>query len=195
MQRFLQIRSLHAAASVIGIIHDHKSFPEFLVPSYVKAEIAVHWNPPYDRKQGCHPCLHLLIKYSTNSKKEISTCVAGIIVAVVETMEVAAMAAVAMAVDAEVTAGADAVIIAEAGVGITGAVAALADGTGIQEKHSEMVSVMVMMPVSVMDSGKDGTMTAGQADLVVLDGRMKAVDAAEFNIGGFMPPIILPSII
>ena len=111
--------------------------------------------------------------------------------AVVETMEVAAMAAVEMAVDAEVTAGADAVIIAEAGV--TGAVAALADGTGIQEKHSEMVSVMVMMPVSVMDSGKDGTMTAGQADLVVLDGRMKAVDAAEFNIGGFMPPIILLS--
>ena len=86
-------------------------------------------------------------------------------------MEVAAMAAVEMAVDAEVTAGADAVIIAEAGVGITGAVAALADGTGIQEKHSEMVSVMVMMPVSVMDSGKDGMMTAGQADLVVLDGR------------------------
>ena len=85
--------------------------------------------------------------------------------------------------------------LAEAGVGITGAVAALADGTGIQEKHSEMVSVMVMMPVSVMDSGKDGTMTAGQADLVVLDGRMKAVDADEFNIGGFMPPIILPSII
>lgn len=115
--------------------------------------------------------------------------------AVVETMEVAAMAAVEMAVDAEVTAGADAVIIAEAGVGITGAVAALADGTGIQEKHSEMVSGMVMMPVSVMDSGKDRTMTAGQADLVVLDGRMKAVDAAEFNIGGFMPPIILPSII
>ena len=103
--------------------------------------------------------------------------------AVVETMEVAAMAAVEMAVDAE------------AGAGITGVVAALADGTGIQEKHSEMVSVMVMMPVSVMDSGKDGTMTAGQADLVVLDGRMKAVDAAEFNIGGFMPPIILPSII
>ena len=115
--------------------------------------------------------------------------------AVVETMEVAAMAAVEMAVDAEVTAGADAVIIAEAGVGITGAVAALADGTGIQEKHSEMVSVMVMMPVCVMDSGKDGMMTAGQADLVVLDGRMEAVDAAEFNIGGFMPPIILPSII
>ena len=34
-----------------------------------------------------------------------------------------------------------------------------------------------------------------EPDLVVLDGRMKAVDAAEFNIGGFMPPIILPSII
>ena len=115
--------------------------------------------------------------------------------AVVETMEVAAMAAVEMAVDAEVTAGADAVIIAEAGAGITGAVAALADGTGIQEKHSEMVSVMVMMPVSVMDSGKDRTMTAGQADLVVLDGRMEAGDPAEVNIGGFMPPIILPSII
>ena len=79
-------------------------------------------------------------------------------------MEVAAMAAVEMAVDAEVTAGADAVIIAEAGVGITGAVAALADGTGIQEKHSEMVSVMVMMPVSVMDSGKDGIRTTDLED-------------------------------
>ena len=84
--------------------------------------------------------------------------------AVVETMEVAAMAAVEMAVDAEVTAGADAVIIAEAGAGITGAVAALADGTGIQEKHSEMVSVMVMMPVSVMDSGKDGIRTTDLED-------------------------------
>ena len=79
-------------------------------------------------------------------------------------MEIAAMAAVEMAVDAEVTAGADAVIIAEVGVGITGAVAALADGTGIQEKHSEMVSVMVMMPVSVMDSGKDGIRTTDLED-------------------------------
>ena len=70
-----------------------------------------------------------------------------------------------------------------------------ADGTGITGKHSVTDSVKAMMPVSVMDSGKDGTMTAGQADLVVPDGRMKAVDAAEFNIGGFMPPIILPSII
>ena len=98
-------------------------------------------------------------------------------------MEVAAMAAVEMAVDAEVTAGADAVIIAEAGVGITGAVAALADGTGIQEKHSEMVSVMVMMPVSVMDSGKDGTMTADRADLEVLEVRgdreMAAIPGAD----------------
>ena len=54
--------------------------------------------------------------------------------------------------------------LAEAGVGITGAVAALADGTGIQEKHSEMVSVMVMMPVSVMDSGKDGIRTTDLED-------------------------------
>ena len=43
--------------------------------------------------------------------------------------------------------------------------------------------------------GQQLDVAAGQADLVVLDGRMKAVDAAEFNIGGFMPPIILPSII
>ena len=100
--------------------------------------------------------------------------------AVVETMEVAAMAAVEMAVDAEVTAGADAVTIAEAGAGITGAVAALADGTGIQEKHSEMVSVMVMMPVSVMDSGKDGTMTADRADQEVRgDREMAAIPGAD----------------
>lgn len=69
MRRFRQLWSLHTAASVIGIFHDHKSFPEFLVPSYVKAETAVHWNLSYDRKQGCHPCLRLLIRYSTNSKK------------------------------------------------------------------------------------------------------------------------------
>ena len=69
MRRFGQMWSLHTAAPAIGIIHDHKSFPEFLVPSYVKAETAVHWNLSYDRKQGCHPCLRLLIRYSTNSKK------------------------------------------------------------------------------------------------------------------------------
>ena len=94
-----------------------------------------------------------------------------------------------------VTIVAASVITAAAGAGITGDVAVPADGTGITGKHSVTDSVKAMMPVSVMDSGKDGTMTAGQADLVVLDGRMKAVDAAEFNIGGFMPPIILPSII
>ena len=43
--------------------------------------------------------------------------------------------------------------------------------------------------------GQQLDVAAGQADLVVLDGRMKAVDAAEFNIGGFMATIILPSII
>ena len=79
--------------------------------------------------------------------------------------------------------------------GITGDGAVPADGTGITGKHSVTDSVKDMMPASAMDSGKDGMMTAGQADLVVLDGRMEAVDAAEFNIGGFMPPIILPSII
>ena len=94
-----------------------------------------------------------------------------------------------------VTIVAASVITAAAGAGITGDVAVPADGTGITGKHSVTDSVKAMMPVSVMDSGKDGTMTAGQADLVVLDGRMKAVDADEFNIGGFMPPIILPSII
>ena len=94
-----------------------------------------------------------------------------------------------------VTIVAASVITAAAGAGITGDVAVPADGTGITGKHSVTDSVKAMMPVSVMDSGKDGMMTAGQADLVVLDGRMEAVDAAEFNIGGFMPPIILPSII
>ena len=94
-----------------------------------------------------------------------------------------------------VTIVAASVITAAAGAGITGDVAVPADGTGITGKHSVTDSVKDMMPASAMDSGKDGTMTAGQADLVVLDGRMKAVDAAEFNIGGFMPPIILPSII
>ena len=92
-----------------------------------------------------------------------------------------------------VTIVAASVITAAAGAGITGDVAVPADGTGITGKHSVTDSVKAMMPVSVMDSGKDGTMTAGQADLVVLDGRMKAVDTAEFNIGGFMPPIILLS--
>ena len=93
------------------------------------------------------------------------------------------MAAVEMAVDAEVTAGADAVIIAEAGAGITGDVAVPADGTGITGKHSVTDSVKAMMPVSVMDSGKDGTMTADRADLEVRGGREMAAipgaDAAE----------------
>lgn len=172
------MRSLHAAASVIGIIHTHKSFPEFLVPSYVKAETAVHWNSSYGWKQGCHPCLYLLIRYSTNSKKEISICVAGMVAvtivadaAVVEIMEDAAMDAMVvaeMAADAEVTAVVAAVITAAAGAGTTGAGAAPADGTGIQEKLSVMVSGKAMMPVSVMASGKAGTMTADREGLEVL---------------------------
>ncbi len=171
------MRSLHTAASVIGIIHDHKSFPDFLVPSYVNTETAVHWNSPYDGKQGCHPCLHLLIRYTTNSKKEISICVAG-------------MVAVTIAAAAEIME--DAAMDAAAAV-TTGDGTAPVDGTGMQEKHSEMASVMVMMPVSVMVSGKGRTMTEGRADLVVRGSRMKTVDAAELNIGGFMPPIILPA--
>ena len=151
--------SLHTAAPAIGIIHDHKSFPEFLVPSYVKAETAVHWNLSYDRKQGCHPCLRLLIRYSTNSKKEISICVAGMVV---------------------VTIVAASVITAAAGAGITGDVAVPADGTGITGKHSVTDSVKAMMPVSVMDSGKDGTMTADRADLEVRgDREMAAIPGAD----------------
>ena len=99
---------------------------------------------------------------------------------VVEIMKDAAMAAEETDAGAVEMAVADAIITAAAGV-TTGDGAAPVDGTGIQEKHSEMVSVMVMMPVSAMDSGKAGTMTADRADLVdqeVRDGRMKAVDAA-----------------
>ena len=187
------MRSLHAAASVIGIIHDHKSFPEFLVPSYVKAETAVHWNPPYDRKQGCHPCLHLLIRYSTNNKKEISICVAGMVavtiaavVAVVEIMEDAAMDAAETDADVVEMAVADAIITAAAVDRITGDVAVPADGIGITGKHSAMDSAKAMMPVSVMDSGKDGTMTVDLADLELLVVRggqgmavIPGVDAAE----------------
>ena len=112
--------------------------------------------------------------------------------AVVEIMEDAAMAAIVvaeMAADAEVTVVVAAVITAEAGAGITGDVAVPADGTGITGKHSVMDSVKAMMPVSAMDSGKDGTMTADRADLVVLEvrgGRAMAVipgaDAAEQEI-------------
>ena len=190
------MRSLHAAASVIGIIHTHKSFPEFLVPSYVKAEIAVHWNLTYGGKQGCHPCLHLLIRYSTNSKKEISICVAGMVAVtivadavVVEIMEDAAMDAAETDADVVEMAVADAIITAAAGDGITGDAAVPADGTGITGKHSVTDSVKAMMRVSVMDSGKDGTMTADRADLVVLEVRggreMAAIpvaDAAEPEI-------------
>ena len=59
-----------------------------------------------------------------------------------------------------VTIVAASVITAAAGAGITGDVAVPADGTGITGKHSVTDSVKAMMPVSVMDSGKDGTMTA-----------------------------------
>ena len=82
-----------------------------------------------------------------------------------------------------VTIVAASVITAAAGAGITGDVAVPADGTGITGKHSVTDSVMVMMPVSVMDSGKDGTMTADRADLEVRGGREMAAipgaDAAE----------------
>lgn len=94
--------------------------------------------------------------------------------AVVEIMKDAAMDAIAvaeMAADAEVTAAVAAVITAAAGAGITGDVAAPADGTGITGKHSAMDSAKAMMPGSVMDSGKAGTMTADRADLVVLEVR------------------------
>ena len=78
-----------------------------------------------------------------------------------------------------VTIVAASVITAAAGAGITGDVAVPADGTGITGKHS----VKAMMPVSVMDSGKDGTMTADRADLEVRGGREMAAipgaDAAE----------------
>ena len=82
-----------------------------------------------------------------------------------------------------VTIVAASVITAAAGAGITGDVAVPADGTGITGKHSVTDSVKAMMPVSVMDSGKDGTMTADRADLEVRGGRAMAAipgaDAAE----------------
>ena len=82
-----------------------------------------------------------------------------------------------------VTIVAASVITAAAGAGITGDVAVPADGTGITGKHSVTDSVKAMMPVSVMDSGKDGTMTADRADLEVRGGREMAAipgaDAAE----------------
>ena len=82
-----------------------------------------------------------------------------------------------------VTIVAASVITAAAGAGITGDVAVPADGTGITGKHSVTDSVKAMMPVSVMDSGKDGTMTADRVDLEVRGGREMAAipdaDAAE----------------
>ena len=79
-----------------------------------------------------------------------------------------------------VTIVAASVITAAAGAGITGDVAVLADGTGITGKHSVTDSVKAMMPDSVMDSGKDGTMTADRADLEVRGGReMAAIPGAD----------------
>lgn len=82
-----------------------------------------------------------------------------------------------------VTIVAASVITAAAGAGITGDVAVPADGTGITGKHSVTDSVKAMMPDSVMDSGKDGTMTADRVDLEVRGGREMAAipdaDAAE----------------
>ena len=79
-----------------------------------------------------------------------------------------------------VTIVAASVITAAAGAGITGNVAVPADGTGITGKHSVTDSVKAMMPVSVMDSGKDGTMTADRVDLEVRGGQaIPDADAAE----------------
>ena len=79
-----------------------------------------------------------------------------------------------------VTIVAASVITAAAGAGITGDVAVPADGTGITGKHSVTDSVKAMMPVSVMDSGKDGTMTADRADLAVRgDREMAAIPGAD----------------
>ena len=79
-----------------------------------------------------------------------------------------------------VTIVAASVITAAAGAGITGDVAVPADGTGITGKHSVTDSVKAMMPDSVMDSGKDGTMTADRADLEVRGGReMAAIPGAD----------------
>ena len=63
-----------------------------------------------------------------------------------------------------VTIVAASVITAAAGAGITGDVAVPADGTGITGKHSVTDSVKAMMPVSVMDSGKDGIRTTDLED-------------------------------
>ena len=79
-----------------------------------------------------------------------------------------------------VTIVAASVITAAAGAGITGDVAVPADGTGITGKHSVTDSVKAMMPVSVMDSRKDGTMTADRADLEVRgDREMAAIPGAD----------------
>ena len=79
-----------------------------------------------------------------------------------------------------VTIVAASVITAAAWAGITGDVAVPADGTGITGKHSVTDSVKAMMPVSVMDSGKDGTMTADRADLEVRgDREMAAIPGAD----------------
>ena len=79
-----------------------------------------------------------------------------------------------------VTIVAASVITAAAGAGITGDVAVPADGTGITGKHSVTDSVKAMMPVSVMDSGKDGTMTADRAALEVRgDREMAAIPGAD----------------
>ena len=79
-----------------------------------------------------------------------------------------------------VTIVAASVITAAAGAGIIGDVAVPADGTGITGKHSVTDSVKAMMPVSVMDSGKDGTMTADRADLEVRgDREMAAIPGAD----------------
>ena len=79
-----------------------------------------------------------------------------------------------------VTIVAASVITAAAGAGITGDVEVPADGTGITGKHSVTDSVKAMMPVSVMDSGKDGTMTADRADLEVRgDREMAAIPGAD----------------
>ena len=79
-----------------------------------------------------------------------------------------------------VTIVAASVITAAAGAGITGDVAVPADGTGITGKHSVTDSVKAMMPVSVMESGKDGTMTADRADLEVRgDREMAAIPGAD----------------
>ena len=79
-----------------------------------------------------------------------------------------------------VTIVAASVITAAAGAGIIGDVAVPADGTGITGKHSVTDSVKAMMPVSVMDSGKDGTMTADRVDLEVRGSQaIPDADAAE----------------